>query len=51
MASGYYTARFRRRKPIAAAGYVVTALGPAAFGLASDKRVKEAPQPAVFRQR
>jgi MFS family permease len=35
MASGYYTDRFRRRKPIAVAGYVVTALGTAAFGLAS----------------
>jgi len=35
MASGYYTDRFRRRKPIAVAGYVVTALGTAAFGLAA----------------
>jgi MFS family permease len=35
MASGYYTDRFRRRKPIVVAGYVVTALGTAAFGLAS----------------
>lgn len=35
MASGYYTDRFRRRKPIAVAGYVVTALGTASFGLAS----------------
>jgi len=35
MASGYYTDRFRRRKPIAVAGYVVTALGTAAFGMAS----------------
>jgi len=36
MASGYYTDRLRRRKPIAVAGYVVTALGTAAFGLASN---------------
>ena len=36
MASGYYTDRLRRRKPIAVAGYVVTALGTAAFGLASS---------------
>jgi len=35
MASGYYTDRFRRRKPIAVAGYMVTALGTAAFGLAT----------------
>ena len=35
MASGYYTDRLRRRKPIAVAGYVVTALGTAAFGLAT----------------
>ena len=35
MASGYYTDRFRRRKPIAVAGYLVTALGTAAFGLAT----------------
>jgi MFS family permease len=35
MASGYYTDRFRRRKPILVVGYVVTALGTAAFGLAS----------------
>jgi MFS family permease len=35
MASGYYTDRLRRRKPIAVAGYVVTALGTAAFALAS----------------
>ena len=34
MASGYYTDRFRRRKPIAVAGYLVTALGTASFGLA-----------------
>jgi MFS family permease len=36
MASGYYTDRLRRRKPIAVAGYIVTALGTAAFGLASS---------------
>ena len=35
MASGYYTDRLRRRKPIAVVGYVVTALGTASFGLAS----------------
>src|ERR1700682_4628568 len=35
MASGYYTDRLRRRKSIAVTGYVVTALGTAAFGLAS----------------
>jgi MFS family permease len=36
MASGYFTDRLRRRKPIAVAGYIVTALGTAAFGLASS---------------
>jgi MFS family permease len=36
MASGYYTDRLRRRKPIAVAGYVVTAFGTAAFALASS---------------
>jgi MFS family permease len=36
MASGYYTDRLHRRKPIAVIGYVVTALGTAAFGLASN---------------
>jgi MFS family permease len=35
MGSGYYTDKLRRRKPIAVAGYVVTALGTASFGLAS----------------
>lgn len=35
MGSGYYTDKFRRRKPIAVAGYVVTALGTASFGLAT----------------
>ena len=35
LASGYYTDRLRRRKPIAVAGYVVTALGTASFGLAT----------------
>jgi MFS family permease len=35
MASGYYTDRLPRRKPIAVAGYVVTALGTASFGLAT----------------
>lgn len=36
MASGYYTDRLRRRKPIAVAGYIVTAFGTAAFGLATS---------------
>src|SRR5439155_8904519 len=35
MGSGDYTDRLRRRKPIAVAGYVMTALGTAAFGLAT----------------
>lgn len=35
MVSGYYTDRLQRRKPIAVAGYLVTALGTASFGLAS----------------
>jgi MFS family permease len=35
MASGYYTDRLHRRKPIAVAGYLVTALGTASFGLAT----------------
>ena len=35
MGSGYYTDRLQRRKPIAVAGYLVTALGTAAFGLAT----------------
>ncbi len=34
MGSGYYTDGLQRRKPIAVAGYIVTALGTAAFGLA-----------------
>jgi len=36
MASGYYTDRLRRRKPIAVLGYVITALGTASFGLATS---------------
>src|SRR3984957_12332680 len=36
MASGYYTDRLRRRKPIAIASYVLSALGTAALGLASN---------------
>lgn len=36
LASGYYTDRLQRRKGIAVAGYVVTALGTAVFGLASS---------------
>ena len=35
MASGYYTDKLPRRKPIAIAGYLVTSLGTAAFGLAT----------------
>ncbi|HEV2391864.1 MAG TPA: MFS transporter [Verrucomicrobiae bacterium] len=35
MGSGYYTDGLRRRKPIAVIGYVMTALGTAAFGLAT----------------
>ena len=35
MASGYYTDRLQRRKPIAVIGYLVTAFGTAAFGLAT----------------
>lgn len=33
--SGYHTDRVRRRKPVAVAGYVLTALGTASIGLAS----------------
>ncbi len=36
MASGYYTDKLERRKPIAVVGYVVTALGTASFGLATS---------------
>ncbi|MEP6822475.1 MAG: MFS transporter [Chthoniobacterales bacterium] len=36
MASGYYTDGLRRRKPIAVVGYLATALGTAAFGLATN---------------
>jgi MFS family permease len=36
MASGYYTDKLSRRKPIAVLGYVVTALGTGAFGLATS---------------
>ncbi len=36
MGSGYYTDKLRRRKPIAVVGYLVTALGTAAFGLATS---------------
>ncbi len=35
MASGYYTDKLRRRKPIAIVGYLVTAFGTASFGLAT----------------
>jgi MFS family permease len=35
MASGYYTDKLRRRKPVAVAGYLVTALGTASFALAT----------------
>src|SRR2546422_3832387 len=33
--SGYYTDKLQRRKSIAVLGYIITAAGPAAFGLAS----------------
>ncbi len=36
MASGYYTDQLTRRKPIAVGGYLVTGLGTAAFGLATN---------------
>jgi MFS family permease len=36
MASGFYTDKLQRRKPIAVAGYVVTALGIGAIGLATS---------------
>jgi MFS family permease len=35
MASGFFTDKLQRRKPIAIAGYLVTALGTASFGLAT----------------
>jgi MFS family permease len=35
MASGFYTDKLPRRKPIAVVGYLVTALGTASFGLAT----------------
>ncbi|MGH7990807.1 MAG: MFS transporter, partial [Limisphaerales bacterium] len=35
MASGFYTDKLQRRKPIATIGYLVTALGTASFGLAT----------------
>lgn len=35
MASGYYTDKLRRRKPVAVIGYLITALGTASFGLAT----------------
>ncbi len=35
MASGYYTDGLQRRKPVAVLGYLVTALGTAALGLAT----------------
>ena len=36
MASGFYTDKLPRRKPIAVVGYLVTALGTASFGLAGS---------------
>ncbi|MCX8109381.1 MAG: MFS transporter, partial [Verrucomicrobiae bacterium] len=36
LGSGYYTDRLRHRKPVAVLGYVVTALGTAAIGLATS---------------
>ncbi len=35
MASGYYTDKLKRRKPVAVIGYLVTAVGTASFGLAT----------------
>lgn len=35
MGSGFYTDKLQRRKPIAVAGYVVTALGTASFAMAT----------------
>jgi MFS family permease len=35
MGSGYFTDKLQRRKPVAVAGYLVTTLGTAAFGLAT----------------
>jgi MFS family permease len=35
LASGYYTDKLRREKPVAVIGYIVTALGTASFGLAT----------------
>jgi len=35
MASGYYTDKLTRRKPVAVIGYLVTALGTASFGFAT----------------
>jgi MFS family permease len=35
MASGFYTDKLQRRKPIAVIGYLVTAFGTASFGLAT----------------
>ncbi|MBL9207383.1 MAG: MFS transporter [Opitutaceae bacterium] len=35
MASGYYTDKLTRRKPVAVIGYLITALGTASFGLAT----------------
>ena len=36
MGSGYYTEKLRRLKPIAVLGHIVTALGTASFGLATQ---------------
>jgi len=36
LVSGYYTDGLRRRKPIAVAGYLVTAMGTAALGMATS---------------
>jgi len=36
MASGFYTDKLPRRKPIAVSGYIITALGTASFGLATS---------------
>ncbi len=36
MGSGFYTDKLQKRKPIAVLGYIVTALGTASFGLATN---------------
>src|ERR1019366_6722553 len=36
MGSGYYTDKLQRRKPLLVIGYLITALGTASFGLATQ---------------